>query len=127
MTITYSIYLQNYVHSKYVEKNIEDRIANFNRIVKTINSCRITIESHYDKEQSKSLYIVKINLTVDGNIIITNRCPNSKFEYEDINVAIWRAFSELQQQLDNYSKSKLQTGNNNVIPYGSKIKLIFKT
>lgn len=128
MTIPYQIYFLNMHPQESVALKIRDEVLKLKRYSNEICSSRIIIDTRYDEDISTNLYSVKINITLLNNIIVTNRYQNLVCEYEDILVAIWRAFNIIRQQLNNFFSKKHHTKliNNNLRPNGCSIKL-FKT
>ncbi|MFV1984808.1 MAG: HPF/RaiA family ribosome-associated protein [Thiohalomonadales bacterium] len=125
MNIPLKIQLVNFIPSESIKDKIESKLTKLNRLEYGINNCRIILESHYDKILETYFYEVKINLTMVDNVIVTNRYSNTLGKFEDIYVAIWRAFLSIRQQLDFYHKSVSHRMDNkmNTITLGSGIKL----
>ncbi len=124
MTVSLTIQLVNFVPSTPVKDKIESKLLKLNRIEKDIRGCRIIIKSHYDGDSGNHFYEVRMNLIMGNNVIITNRYSNTLKKYEDINIAIWRAFISIRQQLKFYHRSQLHDeAKNNSVPLASGIRL----
>ena len=126
MNFSLHIRFLNMNPSTSVKEKIKREINNINQILKTINSCIVTVESNYDTTLNKNFYSIKINITLSNNIIISNRCPNSTCEYGDVYIAIWRTFIIMKNQISYYIKSQHYSNlsNTNTRPYGHTIKLV---
>jgi ribosomal subunit interface protein len=89
--------------SEAVEAKIRERADTLDKFFPNIVACHVAVESTARAHQKGKLYYLRVELTVPGKQIVSNRHPDQHHAHEDIYVAVRDAFDEARRQLEDYS------------------------
>lgn len=97
------ITFRNMSVSEAVEIRIRERAEALDKFFPNIIACKVVVESTSRAHQKGKLYYLRVELTVPGKQIVSNRHPDAHHAHEDIYVAVRDAFDEARRQLEDYS------------------------
>jgi ribosomal subunit interface protein len=89
--------------SEAVEIKIRERAETLDRFFPNIVACHVVVESTARAHAKGKLYYLRVDVTVPGKQIVSNRHPDQHHAHEDIYVAVRDAFDEAKRQLEDYS------------------------
>lgn len=106
MQIPLQITFKDIPQSDAVEARIREKVEKLERFVAQIMHCRVTVEVPHLHHHKGNLYNIRIDVTLPGNEIVSNRRPDEHHAHEDIYVAIRDAFAATQRQLEDYVRRR---------------------
>ncbi|MFO0996085.1 MAG: ribosome-associated translation inhibitor RaiA [Alphaproteobacteria bacterium] len=110
--------------SDAIRAKIEERVERLERFHGRITGCRVVVEAS-DKHRHKGhLYNVRVDVTVPGSEVATNRAPAKAQDHQDVYVAIRDAFDATERRLeDHLRRVRGDTKTHEAQPHGRVIKL----
>jgi ribosomal subunit interface protein len=100
MQVPLQITFQNMDHSDAMETCVRDRVARLERVIDTIISCHVTLESPQGQQRSQVAIAIKIN--VPGKDIVVKREQRRHETRGDSYQVIRQAFDIVERQLEEH-------------------------
>lgn len=86
-------------HSPALEERIRDKVKKLEQVYPRIMGCRVVLEAPHRHKQQGKQFIVRLDVTVPGKIIVVNHD-----HHEDAYVALRDAFNAARRQLEEYGR-----------------------
>lgn len=125
MKIPLQITFRNIEPSEAVEARIREKVDSLENFFKDIMSCRVIVEAPHKHHHKGNIYAVKIDITLPGDEIITDRNPPQDHAHEDVYVAIRDSFDAARRQLEDYARLRRNKVKTHATPPHGYIKEIF--
>ena len=125
MQIPLKITFNNMEPSPAVEAAIREKADKLEQFADAITSCRVIVEAPHQHHHKGNLYRIKVDVTLPGKEIVTNRNPSQHHAHEDIYVAIRDAFNAERRQLEDYlRKRRGKVKQHEAEPHGKIVQLV---
>lgn len=106
--------------SPAVDTRIREKAEKLNRFYDRIIGCRIVVDSPQRHKHQGKHYSIHIDLTVPGAELAVTR-----FEHEDIYVAVREAFSAASRQLEDYARRQRGEVKGHAQPQHGRVARLF--
>jgi len=125
MQIPLKITFNNMEPSPAVEAAIREKAEKLERFADAITSCRVTVEAPHQHHHKGNLYSIKVDVTLPGKEIVSNRNPAEHHAHEDVYVAIRDAFNAERRQLEDYLRIRRgKVKQHEAEPHGKIVQLV---
>jgi ribosome-associated translation inhibitor RaiA len=92
MKIPVQITYRDMTSSPAIDRAVQDRVAELERVYADITSCRVMIESPHQHQRKGRLFHVRVDLTIPGGEVVAGRTPVGRHSHEEFPVALRDAF-----------------------------------
>jgi cold shock CspA family protein len=100
------INFRNMGPSEAVEARIRQNVEKLERSCDRLLGCRVVLEAPHAHQQKGGLYHTRIELDLQGQVIVVNREPDLHKGSSDIYVSIRDAFAAAERQLQKHAKRR---------------------
>jgi len=91
-------------HSPAAASAVRRRAEELQQFSDRLLACRVVLEAVNPRHQQGTLYGVRIDLTIAGGPVVTDREPGGHRAHEDIRVAIRDAFDAARRRLEDHMR-----------------------
>jgi ribosome-associated translation inhibitor RaiA/cold shock CspA family protein len=106
MQVPVQIVFHNMPRSDAVEDRIRSRADELEKYCDAIIGCRVAVEAPHHHHRAGNHYLVRVQVTVPGEMLVAGREPDAHHAYTDVYVAIRDAFDTIRRQLEDYSRRR---------------------
>jgi ribosome-associated translation inhibitor RaiA len=96
---------RNMERSEALEGRVFEGIEQLEGLYENITACRVVLEAPHRHAHGEH-FLVKIELTVPGKVLVVARDPKENANAEDAYAAVSEAFDAMRRQLVDYARVK---------------------
>ncbi len=96
---------RNMTRSEALEAQVLEAVGQLEEFYDRITACRVALEAPH-RHVHGGHFVVKIELTVPGKVLLVTRDPGEHSNAEDARAAVGEAFDTMRQQLIEYARVK---------------------
>lgn len=104
MQVPLRVDFRNLKRSSWIEQIIQEKVDKLEHFCKRIVSCHVVVEMPHKHQHQGNLYLVRINIVVQGKTIAINREATEHAASQDISAALHGAFAAARRQLEDYMR-----------------------
>lgn len=98
------INFKNMDGSPALESRIRQQVEHLNHFYDQITGCNVTIEAPHHHHHQGYRYVVRLRISVPGNVIVVSHDNERDVTHEDPYVAVRDAFKSARRQLQDYAR-----------------------
>ena len=103
--------------STALESRIKEQIESLNHFYDRITACNLTIEAPHHHQHQGYRYVVRLRISVPGDVIVVSHENELDAAHEDPYVAVRDAFKSARRQLQDYARIRRhQVKNHQPVP-----------
>lgn len=115
----------NMDHSDAVEARIREKAEKLEQFYDRITSCRVTVEATNRKHIKGNLFSVRIEVSVPGRQVVTDRSTGKNHAHEDVYVAVRDAFNAARRRLEDHARRRAGKVKTHEVPPHGKVARLF--
>jgi putative sigma-54 modulation protein len=99
------ITFRGFNHTPEVEALIRKRATELEKVAgHRLTSCHVVVELDHKHIPGARMFHARIDLSLPGGVIATNREPHDQHPHEDVNVAVRDAFDAAHHQVEEWER-----------------------